>query len=167
MNLLADLNLDPRLADPQVLTIAAGIVAGLGVVGALHYLIRERPPLVPPSKGPKKQDVLDPFEQGLATEQRKSLRRDGNPVEVLIVNPANDATPAKGFVLDRCVGGLGLFAEGPAEVEKPLSVRPTHAPSITPWVEVIVKSCRQSDGGYEIGCQFVRTPPWSILLMFG
>jgi hypothetical protein len=62
---------------------------------------------------------------------------------------------------------LGLFVEGPIEVGKHLNVRPINAPPITPWVEVIVKSCREANRGYEVGCQFVRTPPWAILLMFG
>jgi hypothetical protein len=111
--------------------------------------------------------VGDPFVHGSATENRKSLRRSGNPVEVLIVNPANRTDPFKGYVVDRCVGGLGLLVEKTFEAEQRLSVRPTNAPPMTPWVELIVKSCRQSDPGYELGCQFVRTPPWAVLLMFG
>ena len=44
---------------------------------------------------------------------------------------------------------------------------PAHAPPMTPWTEVEVRSCRQKKDGYEVGCQFVKTPPWSILLLFG
>jgi hypothetical protein len=165
--LLASLNLDPRAGNPQwLMTISVGIVAGLGVVGALHYLIRPRLRLVPPVKTPK-QEPGDPFVHGSPTEQRKAFRREGNPVEVLIVQIASGAVQGEGFVIDRCVGGLGLFVEQPLEVGKHLNVRPTNAPPITPWVEIIVKSCRASNPGYEVGCQFVRTPPWAILLMFG
>ena len=38
---------------------------------------------------------------------------------------------------------------------------------MTPWVDVEVRMCRALKDGYELGCQFVKTPNWSILLMFG
>jgi hypothetical protein len=163
---MADISVDPRLLNLElVLPLAAGLVAGISVIGLLRILGRSRPLPAPAAKasGP----VSDPFVHGSATEHRKSLRRQGNPVEILIVNPTNQSAPFKGYVIDRCVGGLGLYVDGAFPPDQRLTVRPTHAPSMTPWVELIVKSCRQSDVGYELGCQFVKTPPWSVLLMFG
>jgi hypothetical protein len=165
--LVADLSIDPRLLDQHwLLTLAAGVVAGLCVVGMLHFLIRPRLALVPPDKGPQ-QPASDPFVHGSVSEQRKSFRRQGNPVEVFIVNPKISASPFKGYVIDRCVGGLGLYVEVSVVPGQQLTVRPINAPPITPWVEVIVKSCRVSKHNFELGCQFVKTPPWAVLLMFG
>jgi hypothetical protein len=163
--LLADLSVDPQL--PQLSTllpVAAGVVAGLGVVGMVHYLMRPRVALARPAA---QAEVADPFVHGSASELRKSFRRQGNPVEVLLVNQHTKAAPFKGYVVDRSVGGLGLLVEDPVELESQLTVRPVNAPHIAPWVEIVVKSCRQSSPGWEVGCQFVKTPPWALLLMFG
>ena len=48
-----------------------------------------------------------------------------------------------------------------------LAVIPLNAPSITPWVDIEVRTCRKVGDNFELGCQFVKTPNWSILLMFG
>jgi hypothetical protein len=46
-------------------------------------------------------------------------------------------------------------------------VRTTNAPSSVPWVQIEVKSCRMIGKEHELGCRFVRTPPWSVMLLFG
>ena len=48
-----------------------------------------------------------------------------------------------------------------------VSVRTTDADPSTPWILVEVKRCSGRDGRWELGCQFVRTPPYSQLLLFG
>jgi hypothetical protein len=48
-----------------------------------------------------------------------------------------------------------------------LSVRPTSAEDIVPWVDLEVCVCRPADECFELGCRFVKTPPYSILLLFG
>jgi hypothetical protein len=48
-----------------------------------------------------------------------------------------------------------------------LTVRSTNAPSSIPWVKVEVRNCRPVSGEHEIGCKFLSTPPWSVLLLFG
>jgi hypothetical protein len=150
--LAADLiSFDSRWTNFQwPLTVGAGVVAGLGVVGTLHFLIRPRMTFTPPPTTKPRQETADPFVHGSAFEQRKA-----------------DQALRSCFVVNRCVGGLGLFAETTIEPGSQLKVRPTNAPPITPWVEVVVKSCRPATRGFEIGCQFVKTPPWAILLMFG
>jgi hypothetical protein len=150
-----------------MLPVMVGVMAGLGIVGAIHYLIRPR--AVRAAKAaPAPQEVHpDPFIHGSPGDNRNSFRRKGNPVEVLVVNQKTKAAPFKGYVFDRSVGGLGLYFDAPIEKESQLTVRPVNAPHMAPWVEVVVKSCRESEGGWEVGCQFVRTPPWALLLMFG
>jgi hypothetical protein len=35
-------------------------------------------------------------------------------------------------------------------------------------VQVEVRNCRKINSDeYELGCRFLRTPPWSVLLLFG
>jgi hypothetical protein len=149
------------------LPLAVGMLAG-GFCIVMYRTFGKRPALAaPPTPGLKQEQEFDPFVQGSATEQRKAHRRGGNPVEVFLA-PEESTTPAwRGWVVDRSVGGLCLgvaeeFSEGFV-----LRVLPTNAPTITPWTELEVRSCRATGDGYEIGCQFRRQPPWSILLMFG
>ena len=35
------------------------------------------------------------------------------------------------------------------------------------WIEVQVRNCRQQENTWELGCAFVRSPPWEVLLTFG
>ena len=48
-----------------------------------------------------------------------------------------------------------------------MQVRAANAPETTPWVSVIVRSCRNAGQHFEVGCEFDRTPPWNVLLLFG
>jgi hypothetical protein len=173
--LLAEVSAQPNLPDLHVaLSVAAGVVAGLTVAGVLHSVflrarvVREEAPVAKPAApGSGGQEVADPGGVYSGAENRKSFRRQGNPVEVLVVNQRSNAPAFKGYVIDRSVGGLGLLLQSPLEKGTQLTVWPVNAPHTAPWVEIIVRGCRQLDSGWEIGCQFVKTPPWSILLMFG
>ena len=167
--MLANLAVFPHVpALNFMLPVMVGVMAGLGIVGAIHFLIRPRAiRVVKAAPVPQQEVIADPFVHGSPGDNRSSFRRQGNPVEVLVVNQKTKAAPFKGYVLNRSIGGLGLYSDAPIEADSPLTVRPVNAPHIAPWVEVTVKSCRPSEGGWEIGCQFVRTPPWALLLMFG
>ena len=113
------------------------------------------------------RDFATDFVHGSPTDQRRAYRRAGNPVEVYYATPENKETPRIGWVYDRSVGGLGLVTAEEFPDDTELAVRPTNAPEIVPWVDVLVRSCRETPEGFELGCKFVKTPPWSILLMFG
>jgi hypothetical protein len=63
---------------------------------------------------------------------------------------------------------LALYHE--VEVGAVLSIRPVHAENMVPWVDVEVRSCKVSleiPGSFEVGCQYVKSPPYSIQLLFG
>ena len=75
--------------------------------------------------------------------------------------------PFQAWVIDRSVGGLCLDSHTAYKEGTQLFLLPANAPETTPWVDVEVRSCRPSKDGYELGCRFVKTPPWAILLLFG
>ncbi len=81
--------------------------------------------------------------------------------------PDKKKQPERGWVLDRSMGGIGIQSAKQIEPGTLLAVLPVNAPEMTPWVDIEVRTCRENSGGYELGCQFIRTPNWSVLLMFG
>jgi hypothetical protein len=100
-------------------------------------------------------------------ERRASLRRHGNPVKVVVANPGSPEQPLEGLVLNRSKGGLQLSVNQSVAVGTVLGVRASEAAENLPWVQVRVKRCRQHDGTWILGCQFVESLPWSVLLLFG
>lgn len=148
------------------LPLLIGVGIGLTfLVVAKTVLGRSVRALPPP---PNKQADYDPFAQGSPTEQRKSFRRTGNPVDVQYSLVDNKKQVNLGWVFDRSVGGLGLVTAENFSAGTVLSVRPVRSGEATPWVDVTVRSSRPAEGGgFELGCQFVKTPPWSVLLLFG
>jgi hypothetical protein len=102
-----------------------------------------------------------------AADRRNSVRRDGAPVEVVVTSPAFKAGANNGYVLDRSTGGMKLALAAGMAPGGTLQVRAKHAPDSTPWVTVVVRSCRPNGDYYEIGCEFEKTPPWNVLLLFG
>jgi hypothetical protein len=109
----------------------------------------------------------DPFLQGTNRERRGALRRGGNPVAILISNAEAQSEPTHGWVVDRSTGGLCLSVPEAVPEGTVLSVRTSNAPATVPWVQIEVKNCRLVGKEYELGCRFVRTPPWSVMLLFG
>jgi hypothetical protein len=144
-----------------------GVGAGLLGILTFHFLIRPGKPGGVVRIPRKAEAAYDPFVEGSASEQRMAHRRTGNPVEVWVRLPPDELSQQHGYVLDRSVGGLCLLLENSFPNDTVLHVRPANAPPITPWVAVTVRSSRQTREGWQLGCQFIRTPPWAILLMFG
>jgi hypothetical protein len=108
----------------------------------------------------------DVFLHGSATDRRSAPRRKGNSVDILLA-PKPEAEPIRGWVVDRSVGGLCLQTEKPVPQGSVMQVRPRSAPDSTPWTAVEIKSCRPDSGEWEVGCRFVKTPQWNVLLLFG
>lgn len=112
-------------------------------------------------------EVRDPFVHGSAQEKRRSLRRKGNAVSVLISDAKAEASPERGCVLDRSHGGLRLSVSQQVQPGTVLSVRVAHAATIIPWVQLEVRTCTRADVGWELGCQYVKVPPSSVQWLFG
>jgi hypothetical protein len=145
---------------------AAGLIAALLSLLVGRLVLANRRSRIKPTADAD-EPVHDPFDKGSLTERRDTSRRKGNPVEVLVTDTDEEREPARGWVVDRSMGGLCLMLNDDVAAGTVLSVKPRSAPPATPWVQVEVRSCKKDRSGYEAGCQFVRTPPWAILLLFG
>jgi hypothetical protein len=116
---------------------------------------------------PSKDPDHDPFDMGSLTERRTTARRKGSPIELTVRNDNPDVEPGRAWVIDRSMGGLCLLLHDSIAAGTVLNVKPTNCPPGTPWVQIEVRNCKQTSDGYEAGCQFLRPPPWAILLLFG
>jgi hypothetical protein len=102
-----------------------------------------------------------------APEQRRSFRRGGNSIGLFYKYAGKDDGPGQASIVDRSMGGLCVMAPEAIPTGTILSIRPISADDIVPWVDAEVCACRPADNCFELGCRFVKTPPYSILLLFG
>jgi hypothetical protein len=115
----------------------------------------------------KLDPTTDPFRAGATPELRAVLRRSGNDVAVFVTDPQKPGEPERAYVVDRSQGGLGLGMDLPVAVGTILRVRPCDAQVTTPWTEVQVRTCRKEELQWKVGCSFVQTPSFDVLLLFG
>ncbi len=156
-----------RIPWEWVIPCSAGLIAA-GTAFFLSRFVLARPAAESreaPAEKPTPE--FDPFVQGSASEQRTAFRRGGNPVKVLLNDPQQKGDAKEAWVLDRSVGGLCLAVNEAIAEGLVLEIRAANAPPATPWVEIQIKSCRQTKDDWELGCQFVKTPPWAVMLLFG
>ena len=154
-------------------------VVGCGVAALVFtYLVfRKRPrpkapavaipstaPSTPP--GPTAETEWLPPEESF-TDRRGSVRRDGPPVKVVLSSPSFRSKTDTGYVLDRSTGGLRVAMRLAMAPGSTMQVRAANAPDTVPWVTLIVRNCRNAGQHYELGCEFDKTPPWNVLLLFG
>jgi hypothetical protein len=102
-----------------------------------------------------------------SVEMRSANRRGGNAVAVFVADPQKTEEPQRGWVVDRSAGGLCIAVENPVDAGANLRVRVCNAPVTVPWAELEVKSCRKDGNHWEVGCQFVITPSYNVLMLFG
>ncbi len=103
-----------------------------------------------------------------AGDRRGLVRRDGEPVEIVLAAGPDGSQTLRGRVVDRSADGLGLQLPREVPPGEGLAVRAAAAPEGTPWTAVRVKHCRPVDGDcWAIGCEFVPAPPQNTLPLFG
>lgn len=136
-----------------------GTVLGMLFVTALFTRRSPRQSNVPPDP--------EPFALATTLEQRDAHRRKGNPIGVRITDAEGKGKQIDAVVINRSAGGLCLEANCPIEPCTIVSVRVINAPVTVPWIQVEIRSCRIEGAVYLLGCQFVKPPPWSIMLLFG
>ena len=99
--------------------------------------------------------------------RRSALRREGKPVPIRITSPSLRSGKDGGYVLDRSTGGVRIAMNLAMAPGSTMQIRANNAPDNIPWVSVIVRNCRNAGQHFEIGCEFEKTPPWNVLLLFG
>jgi hypothetical protein len=87
-------------------------------------------------------------------------------VDVLISDETGELEPFRGWVIDRSAGGLAIGAGQPFAVGTILSVRPLESRQV-PWVQIEIRDCQVDGSDWRLCCKFVRTPPYSTLMLFG
>jgi hypothetical protein len=128
------------------------------------------------ARGPRR--VADPSSEGdnpaelvvvpKKRDRRAGPRRGGNAITIDVADPADpDAPPFTAWVLDRSPGGLCLEFDRAVKAGTVVNVRPQKAPQPVPWVAIQVRSCAQEGTVYKLGCQFVQTPTWNVMMLFG
>jgi hypothetical protein len=146
--------------------------AGLACAGLALMMARMvsgwRKPTLPPQAAPAKESGPQQirFEPPSYRERRTSIRRADKPTKILISDANAEAEPFPGLVRNRSMGGLRLTVPQALEENSILSVRAADAEN-SPWVQVEVKWCHPKGESWELGCQFVRTPTYSQMLLFG
>jgi hypothetical protein len=145
--------------------VAVGLLVGLGILG--FFTLRKRKPkgIRVPRDRAEDRDWED-HEYSFAN-RRASVRRDGLPVQVNLTSPTLRGGRNGGYVLDRSTGGLRVAVTAAIPAGTVLQVRADNAPDTVPWVGILVRSCRDTGPYFELGCEFEKTPPWNILLLFG
>ncbi len=171
------LALDPGPWTPILVALGIGAIAAAGVYVVGRFLSGTRNVAgeleeeTAYNLEPHRQSAEDPYQvaapAGGSLDRRQALRRGGNPVPVFITDAEAEAKPVRAYVLDRSTGGLCLSVPEAIEPGTVLSVRAVNAPPATPWVKIEVRNCRPVGNEFELGCKFLITPPWSILLLFG
>jgi hypothetical protein len=152
---------------------AAFVCTGLGIVLTLGvFFVARRMTAVPPPRPsappPAPNELIhDPFVHGSASEKRNAWRRKGSPVEVMISDAEGKAPPRLATVTDRSVGGIRLLLDDDLPVGTFVSLRPSRSNEDVPWIRVEVRNSQKTSAGWELGCQFVRTPASSILWQLG
>ena len=157
------------------LCVAIGAGCAIAIYWWINRVAARRFAAVAPATAPTEEPApeapawcaRDPFVHGSAQEKRRSIRRKGNPVTVLVSDAKAEAPPQRGSVLDRSHGGLRLRIAESVEPGTILSIRAAHVGAIVPWVQLEVRTCTRDDAGWELGCQYVKAPPSSVQWLFG
>lgn len=141
------------------------VAAGLGM-GLMVWLVGRRL-LTPATDTVSANEHSEAPAQPARVERRRSPRRKGAVIAVLLAESQKTTTPETGYIMDRSLEGLCVQTATPRIAGSLLLVRPLAAPPGTPWLEIQVCSCRPGPEGWLLGCRFLRVPPADVRLLFG
>jgi hypothetical protein len=98
-------------------------------------------------------------EKSARPDRRRSVRRQGPPVPLLLSYSKSGDDPFKGWVNDCSQAGLGVTVEWALPVSSILTVRPVNAPTRLKWVQIEVRNCRKVRDRWHLGCRFLVALP--------
>jgi PilZ domain len=101
------------------------------------------------------------------SDKRRSIRRGGNAVPVVVSDILEPQQLIPGVVLNRSRGGLSLSVPQKLEVGRLIAVRTPDFPDCLASVRLRVRHCKEKGDKWQVGCQFMEELPWSVLLIFG
>ena len=139
------------------------------IVGGVYWFLRSPRQLVA-SQNAVADAVAPLVVAPKPKDQRVASRRLGNTVQVYVAPPDCKKDPNIGSILDRSMGGMRIALFYEVEAGTVIAIRPVHADEMVPWVDIEVRSCKASTeipGQFEVGCKYVKSPPYSIQLLFG
>lgn len=152
------------LDNPNSFAIIVGGIVSIIVLSIFAFLYKNNK--VKKQKKEKTLDIWEPANSSSAN-RRSSIRREGQPVSVLISSLALGGEPLEAIVIDRSTGGLKLACREEVPVGSTLQVKAKNAPETSPWVTCVVRNYRFNGRLHELGVEFEITPPWNVLLLFG
>lgn len=161
--------LEQILDSPYAYLWLPGLVF-FAVAGGLYWISRPASARVESQKSPESPPTVKPLLAAKPKDLRGSSRRLGNTVEVHLSKAEDKKNAEIASVLDRSMGGMRLALYHEIEIGAVVSVHPVHADNMVPWVELEIRSCKPSKempDQFEVGCQYVKSPPYSIQLLFG
>jgi serine/threonine protein kinase len=101
-------------------------------------------------------------------ERRVAVRRAGSVVPVLLAaDPAAEAEPLHGWVLDRSITGLALLVDEPVAAGTEIMVRVDRPPVAGRWIPIRVVYCKPERASYRLGAEFLRKLTGEELRLFG
>src|SRR5262245_23001069 len=115
------------------LPLLIGMGVGLMAIVVGRGVLWRRSGYVPQEAADKNAKDYDPFTEGSRSVQRRSYRRQGNPIRVFYSLPGRKDAPSEGCVVDRSMGGICLGTPDEAPPGTILSILPMNAPPMTPW----------------------------------
>jgi len=174
--LLADILESAKIFASGNLPIVSGGAVAILVLSYLCFFRRRTRPNLDSAAlaAPSTRVVLEeekaatwaPPEQSYA-DRRGAVRREGAPVRVLLSSTTFRNGVNDGYVVDRSTGGLRILIQSAIAPGSTMQVKAVNAPDTVGFVTVIVRSCRKNTDHFELGCEFEKTPPWNVLLLFG
>jgi hypothetical protein len=149
---------------PYTVPMAVGFVVTLAVI---VIVIRRHPKKAKPRFVVSFDNPDAGEDEDSHANRRSSVRREGSPVKVVLTSPTFRNGMETGYVVDRSTGGVRVVMTNQMVPGSTMQIRAQNAPENTPWVTVIIRNCKHTGQHYEVGCEFDRTPPWNVLLLFG
>src|SRR5260370_755777 len=112
-----------------------------------------------PAASPEEQEPGAPTP---TKRRRSSLRRDGNPVGVVVSAALAAASQLDGLVTNRSRGGVLLSLAQPFAVGTYLNIRAAHAPDDAECIRTEVSPCKQRDERWLLGFTFKDELPSGV-----
>jgi hypothetical protein len=134
--------------------------SGLVLMGGRWLLGRRQPQEATPD------EPMNPYQSMSTPKRRQTPRGRGAPMRILILAKNRPAEQFPGYVINRSVGGLCVSLVQPVEEGALISVRPAKELIDDTWYDVVVKYCRATETGWEMGCEFQGRGGSSALLKF-